>query len=94
VLERLVTVIDSVCVLCVFMQVASVLLETLDDWHRSYQEARDTAVVHGVVVIATSLSMTALDPSLLLRGRLEVRFPSIQVDMLFGCVHFVTVSCL
>eukprot|EP00953_Heterococcus_sp_UTEX-ZZ885_P035753 18444-Heterococcus_DN1.PRE.2 len=58
------------------LQVASVLLETLDDWHRSYQEASDrTAAVHGVVVIATSLSMAALDPSLLLRGRLEVHIP-------------------
>jgi SpoVK/Ycf46/Vps4 family AAA+-type ATPase len=67
---------------CAYMQVASVLLETLDDWHRSYQEASDRTAVHGVVVIATSLSMTALDPSLLLRGRLEVRFLFIHVEIL------------
>jgi hypothetical protein len=63
------------------MQVASVLLETLDDWHRSYQEASNRSAVHGVVVIATSLSMTALDPPLLLRGRLEVCLLFLRVEL-------------
>jgi hypothetical protein len=70
-----------------------VLLETLDDWHRSYQEASDRSAVHGVVVIATSLSMTALDPSLLLRGRLEVRSPFIGIEILTVSVRFLAVSC-
>eukprot|EP00953_Heterococcus_sp_UTEX-ZZ885_P035755 18445-Heterococcus_DN1.PRE.2 len=73
------------------LQVASVLLETLDDWHRGCQEASDRTAVLGVVVIATSLSMTALDPSLLLRGRLEVRLSCIRIEISSISVRFLVV---